>query len=315
MNKLLRILTVFLILGVVYFLFVHPVGAKDGVQVRAKKDPNEQAEAKYDQKIEVLTPKELKDFLNQRFNCGIGNKFGPFSNVFFVTSRIELGTSIGLVTNDKKIPDMQLEPAFPSTYKPTVKEFLDAIALQTKSRWRYDFDNQVIKSTSKPSEKLPKNIALIDFVPIDKRLGFSMKAAKGWNAIERTNWIMYVPPNNPFAMDLHLLGTVSSDDKTKQAELENSIPLDFALQQFKRVNPKATKEDLVKKKIGEYNAYYFEHQLPPKGEEKVRWRQWHFMVGNRLCYVISTIPKKLDNQLYPDVEQMLKTFTAREILL
>ena len=310
-----RFLNVIIAFGALFVCSVSLVYAEEGIQIKGVKNPGDKPEKFYDQKVKLLSKAELDKFLNQRFEGRIGNKFGQFSNVFLITSNIQLGTGIGLTTKDKKLPKLPLEPGFPTTYKPTVREFLDAIALELASRWRYDEEDQIMKSSSPPSEKPVENLVIFDFAPVDTPMPFSMKPAKGWKTVRRTNWIMYVPPNFPIAMDLHVLGTVTSDDKAKQAELEKSAPVDMAFDRLKLANPKATKVDLVKKKVGEYDAYYFESQLPPKGEEKFRWREWHFIVGNRLCYIISTIPKNLDKQLFPDVEQMIKTFSAREIQL
>lgn len=283
---------------------------------RATKDePNTKSSAEksndrdvHDLKVKVLPPEELERLLNQRLSGWLGYSFAQFANMFFVTSRMDLDVGVGLTAHGIDVEKIHLEPAFPSTYRPTLKELLDAIAMQTKSHWTYEAKDQLVKSSSKLPEKELEGIAIIMFSPAEQTLPYEMTPPKDWLAVDRTNWIMYVPPIAPLAMDLHVSGRLSASDKAKEDQLFKSAPVDAALDVLKRVRPDATSKDLKKTKVGPYDAYFFENQLPTTGEGKIRWRQWHFMVGNQLCFVISTIKNEQDDRLYPDVEAMLKTF-------
>lgn len=261
--------------------------------------------------VKPLSKDELEKLLSTRFTGAIGNTFGQFSNVFFVSSAINLGTSIGLLSDDATIVKTKLEPAFPKSYEPTVKEFLDAIALETGSKWRYDEEDQFILG-EKASDQKAENIVNFKFVKDgdDKnpRIEYTIDPAEGWKMKPQTNWIMYVPPNHPFGMDLHVLGKLTTNEASNEKELLSSAAKEFALDLYKTVEPEATATDIKQTKVGEYEAYFFEHQLPPKGKEQYRWRQWHFIVGNRLLYIISTLPIDQDETLYPDVEKMVKSF-------
>jgi hypothetical protein len=190
---------------------------------------------KYNVQVKVLEYADLEKLLNQRLNGGLGYEFSQFANMFFVRSRIDLGTAIGLMTKDKAIAEARLEPAFSSTYEPTLREFLDALAMQTKSRWVYEPKNQVMKSDT-PQDKVIEQIANIEFVPTAQTLPFEMTPANGWKTQERSNWIMYVPPIAPMAMDFHISGKISSPEKAEQAKLLRSAPIDAALDSLRRVN-------------------------------------------------------------------------------
>lgn len=265
----------------------------------------------YELKVKVLSPNQLKTLLDQRLNGSLGENFGQFSNMFFVRSRIDLDTGIALTTKVPGVIDRELEPAFANNYKPTLRELLDAIALETGTRWVYADRSQVMLS-DRPSTEIIDGMAIFDFVPNEHKFTNQMTPAKDWKALEKTNWVMYVPPIAPMAMDYHELGKVSADDKSKESALIAKTAQDFALDQYRRAKPDAKLEDLKKTKVGAIDAYYFETPLPPTGPEKVRWRQWHFMIGNQLCYVISTILPDQDKALWPDVEQMIKTFNTKE---
>jgi len=167
-----------------------------------------------------------------------------------------------------------------------------------------------------PAGPAPKGVAMITFEPepkdqANKGFPYEITPASGWKAEPRTNWIMYVPPIAPMAMDLHVQGKLSASDKSAEAKLFASAPLDAALDRLKDKNPSATAKDLTKTKVGDYDAYFFETTIAAKDGSKIMWRQWHFMVGNQLCYVISTIFKSQDARLYPDVQSMIKTFRVK----
>jgi len=285
--------------------------ADDNKDTATQEQPEKPAKT-YAIKVKVMSQPDLNKLLAQRLNGDIGFKFKAFSNEFFVRSKLDVGKSIGLMARTPAIAETDLESAFPSTYKPTLKEILDAIAMQTKTHWVYDPKKQVVMS-DKPLDKELEGIVDFEFTPAVQSLPFEIKPARGWKAEEHTNWIMYIPPIAPMAMDFHVSGKLSAPDKAQEAALFASAPADAALDSLRRAHPNAAKEDLKRAKVGRYDAYFFESPLPPEGEAKVQWRQWYFMVGNQLCFVISTILKPQDAKLYPEVETMLKTFRTKPV--
>ena len=209
-------------------------------------------------KVKVLDKDALNKLLDERLEGSINGSLNEFANMFFVRSKIDLNTCIGLTVTDPARGNAPLEPAFPSTYRPTLREFLDAIALQIKSRWTYEAKDQVVQGDTKEDKEI-EGIANFVFVPNENLLPYEITPAKDWKEEKKTNWIMYVPPTAPMAMDLHILGKLSCDDKSKEAALFAKAPKDAALDNLKRVKPDAGPSDLKQTKVGPYNAYYFEH--------------------------------------------------------
>lgn len=286
------------------------------VRFEAHKDPVAKAPATFKKPIKSLSEDELQRFLNQRIEGRIsGSKFGPFANMYFVMSKIDCGTCIGLATDEEDISQADLEPAWPSTYQPTVREFLDALALQSDSRWVYEKQYQVARSekASSATDKPMEGVVIFQFLPREKPLPFKINTLEGWTSVPRTNWMMYIPSGLQCGMDIHMQGRISADSESDMAKLLSRVPREAALENLQRARPGATVDDLKMVKVGKYDAYFFQQALPPKGEEKVRWRQWHFMVGDRLMYAISTLPVEVDDRLYPEVEKMLASFETVEV--
>ena len=89
-------------------------------------------------RLATLSDEELKKLLDFRVVGGMGMTFGQFSNMYLVQSRLNIGVGIGLMADDRKIARTELRSPFPESYHPTMREFLDAVALQTFSEWKYD---------------------------------------------------------------------------------------------------------------------------------------------------------------------------------
>src|SRR4051812_39856628 len=93
-----------------------------------------------------LTTSQQDQLLALRLKPGIGDPFDRFANRFLVTTRISIPYGIALVSREPKISDAPLQSPFPAFYEPTVREILDAIALQTFSTWTYDPTSAFIKA-------------------------------------------------------------------------------------------------------------------------------------------------------------------------
>jgi hypothetical protein len=284
---------------------------KPPVSTSAAKASASKPAKSYKQKLKILDSAAQAKLLNKRIDSSLGDSFGQFSNMFFVRSKIETDTCVGLASEVDGIVERKLMPAFPSSFKCTLRELLDAIALQTNTQWRYKDEDQVVTSDS-PGKAPTDGVVIFSFVAAEHVPPFEMTPAKDWKMVERGSWTMFVPPTAPMGMDFHVCGKLSADTPEKLMELEKTAPSDAALDQLKRVKPDATVKDLKLTKVGPYNAYFFEAGLPPNAVEKIRWRQWHFAVDNQLVFVISTLFKDKDASLYPDVEQMIKTFRVRD---
>ncbi|MBU6455152.1 MAG: hypothetical protein KGS72_25505 [Cyanobacteria bacterium REEB67] len=303
----------------------------------------------FDSKLKIITQPDLDKILSRRLIGRLGADFAPFAKIFFSTSRMDLSCSIGLATNSEEIKKTHLTSPFTPDYRPTLHELLDAIALQTNSRWTYNPSAQAIK-TEGQSEQNIGDIAIIEFIPESKPLPVEMTASPNWKVERHNDVINYTctvappapapvtpslfqaasastlqasqpsPPNGhntvaPAALHLVVMGQFSSDDKSKEGELLAKAPMTLAVENFKRFKSTAAPRDLQKAKIGPYSGFCFETNTAGKNSSgPVVRREWYFMAGDQLCYIVSTIPKQQDRELYPEVQAMLKSVRAKQTL-
>jgi hypothetical protein len=262
-------------------------------------------------RLKMLPQPAIEKLLAGRLNGFLApnQPFVDFMSEFFVRSKLDLNMSIGVASKSAQINAAVLEPAFPANYKPTLRELLDAIALQTNSKWSYEESAQVVP-TEDQSEAPLEGIAIFEFTPLEqpKPLGFAMTPASGWRVERHGNWEAYIPPTAPLALDFHVSGQITDDDAGKQAETQAKAPEKVCIDAYKKVKPIAAARDLTKAKVGPYDAFYCEHSLPIKTGENIRWRQWNFIVGDQLMYVVSTIPKEKESELLPAILEMVKSF-------
>src|SRR4051812_36669023 len=107
-------------------------------QAAEKAKPPAETGGRQPASIKPLTQEQQDNLLKVRLDGGMGNSFRQFANKFLVMSRINLPCGVGLMTPSREIADKELQPVFPEFYRPTLREFLDVIALQTSSQWKYD---------------------------------------------------------------------------------------------------------------------------------------------------------------------------------
>jgi hypothetical protein len=259
--------------------------------------------------IKPLTDEQQEKLLSERLDGGMGNSFRQFSNMFLAMSRINLPYGIGLMTSSQEISNAQLHTVFPESYKPTLRELLDVIALQTSSEWKYDPTSKYFKSEveSGPVE----GVAIFEFTKAKREQPFEVTLPEGWKAVDKGSWVMYVPPMFPLGMDIHQLGSYSSDDKSKEAELLKNVPRDVMVQWAKRARDVVDEKELRSTRVGAYDAVYFETMMPLRDGSSVRLRQWVFMVSNKCYLVISTIFPPYEERIFPGVQAMVASFKIR----
>jgi hypothetical protein len=262
-------------------------------------------------KIVPLIPEQQADLLAARVDGVLGNEFRQFANMFLVSSRLQLGSGVGLMTSSPEIAAAELQPVFPSSYQPTLRELLDVIALQTRSAWKYDPSGKYFQSDV-PGESPVTDLAIFEFTPAKRDKPFEVTLAKDWKAIDKGHWLMLVPPSFPVGMDIYELGSYSTDDKSAPPDWINSIRGDVALEWAQRVTPTATRDDLQSAKVGPYEALYFESLIPSQLDKKLRWRQWVFVESNRCYFIVSTISPELEKDILPDVEQMVASIRVKK---
>ncbi|MCE9547257.1 MAG: hypothetical protein K8T25_17435 [Planctomycetia bacterium] len=267
-----------------------------------------EGKAKHPVAFKPLTPEQQDEFLKTRLSGAMGNKFHQFSNMFLVTSRINLPMGVGLMTSSREVADADLRSPFPESYQPTMREFLDTIALQSHAQWKYEPTGKYI-DTDEPNRPI-QDLAVYEFTPVKRVKPFKVTLAEGWKSEDKGNWVMLIPPSFPVGMDIYEMGTYSTDDKTKEKELFDKVRTDVALQWAQRVNDTHV-EDLKSVKIGSHDALFFTAMVPSHIGKDLRWRQWVFMENNRCYFVVSTILPELDKKIYPDVEKMLSTLETK----
>lgn len=279
-------------------------------QESEKTKPTAETEKPHTVTVKPLTQEEQDKLLAERLNGGMGYSFRQFANMFLVTSRIKLSYGIGLMTSSRKISEAELQPAFPKFYKPTLREFLDAIALQTSSQWKYDPTNKYVQSDT--DRGAIDGLAIFEFTETKREKPYQIDPAKGWKTIDRGNWVMHIPPIFPVGMDIYEFGSYSSEDGTKEEELMKKVVTEVSLEWAKRAKEEVDAKELTAAKVGSYDALYFEAMVPMPGGTQIRWRQWVFAVGNQCYFVVSTILPKNEDQLYPEVQAMLKSFKMKK---
>lgn len=260
--------------------------------------------------LAILEPAALEKIMTKRLPGGFGYDFAQYANMFFVQSRIDIGYGVGLSCGDDAIAETELQPVFPDFYKPTLKELLDSIALQTGSEWSYRKEDQFITS-SMPGSRGPADTFIVHFEKKARKKPYEVALAKGWESDERGHWTACRPADLPVGMDIYELGAYSAKDAKEEPKLFQKVRDEVALEWARRAKPGAKKEELKPAKVGAYDALYFESLIDARSGGKVRWRHWVFMVGNRCYFVVSTIFPKDEKKVYPDVEGMLKSFRIR----
>jgi hypothetical protein len=261
--------------------------------------------------LQVISPEEQTKLLARRLDGSLDGSFGVFANMFMVRSQVDLGVCLALRGMTSELNNAKLQPVFPDFYKPTLKELLDTIALQTSSSWSYRKEDQ-FATTSVPGTKVDDHVVIFTFVAMEPGTKpakpFRVDFAKDWKSEDRGYWLACIPPTFPVGMDIYEMGTYSADDKADEAALFAKVRQEVALQWAKRVKSDTQAADLKPAKVGGYEALHFEALLPTRNGKEVRWRHWVFMVDNACYFIVSTIFPEMEATLFPDVEKMLSSF-------
>lgn len=250
------------------------------------------------------TQEEIDTLLKQRLSGELGHAFRGFANQFVVQSSLELGSTVGLVTADKSIAQKELIPVYPSSYKPTFRELLDLIALQTSSQWAFDPSGKHVENSTDTVSSMP----IFVFTPIERKKTFQVDLAKEWTSKDMGPWVMYMPPPNtfPVGMDIYECGKYSFNEG--EADGMKAIRDAVALQWANRVKEGTQLKEMKDVKVGEYGALHFQATIPDRAGGEIVWRQWIFTAHDTCYFIVSTLPENLADKVLPDVESMLLTF-------
>lgn len=275
----------------------------------ASRPQSEEAPADESLAVEPFSKEQQQKLLAARLEGGMQYSFRQFANMFLVSSRLRFGVGIGLMTSSREIANTELQSPFPRFYEPTLREFLDAVALQTFAEWNYDPTTKYVKSSVKSPGPI-KELAIFEFTKTHREKPFTVTLADGWKSEDKGHWLMLIPPSFPVGMDIYEMGTYSADAAEDQADLLQKVRSEVAVEWAKRVHPEAEAEDMHPARVGDYEALYFETMVPSQLKKDLRWRQWVFMVDDKCYFIVSTILPEFDDEIFSDVEQMLASFRA-----
>lgn len=222
----------------------------------------------------------------------------------FLASRIRTGQMLGsfngmvsmwygimdvLVScKTKEVAETPLRSPFPDFYKPTWREYFDAVALQTHTHWRYQDDTYGFMF-EQPALPLP----------------FEIQLADGWRAERRGSYVAFIPAQANVGMDIYMGGSYSAEKD--EAALHERVRADWAMAFLPRINAQATIEDMQTVEVDGAEALFISTAHP---KTKVLWRQWVFVKDGMCFLIVSAIQPEQDETLWPDVQAMRRSFRA-----
>ena len=250
-----------------------------------------------------LSEEKLTSILAHRLEGSIGYTFAQFSNMFLVRSQSDLPCAVALSASNDDIAKTELMPVFPGSYRPTLKEFLDAIALQTHAKWSYATESKNLQSSS--NQPLD-GVACFDFTPGESGLCFEVQIPAGWKLVDGGNRLMCVPPSFPVGVDFYEMGRYSfaGDAAEGMKGIREAVALDWAT----RAKKDASRSELKEVSVGSLSTLYFETTVKSRLGGDLIWRQWVFSSRDRCYFVISTLDEGNSTKLLPDVVKILHSF-------
>lgn len=264
-------------------------------------------------KVKALSPFELNQVYGRRMVAELGCPFYQFSKIFIVSSPLKLKYSVLLGSQSPIILSKPLMNFYPNFYRPTFKEILDQIALQTGSSWHYQPNKEKYKAKLdlyQPSHE----VLVFEFNQANRSPSFKLKLAPGWRKTVKPNSVMFIPPTCPMGLDIYDIGTFSTDEvsEAQQKALMKRVRKEICLKFASSAKKSVQEAELKKAKVGDYNALYFETEVPTKTGYKARWRQWAFTVEDRCFIAVSTIFPTYEEKLWPQVQEMLTSFELED---
>ncbi|MBL9177471.1 MAG: hypothetical protein JNM65_05360 [Verrucomicrobiaceae bacterium] len=263
--------------------------------------------------LKVLPQDEINKIMSRRLEGSLGHSFGQFANMFLVRSRMDTDVSVMLKAANGDIADTELQAVFPEFYKPTLAELCDSIALQTFSKWSYEKDDQHVMSGVPGQKLIDEGIVVLSFNPDSgRKKPFTLTPASGWRHEDRGHWEMFIPPSAQVGMDIYEVGRYSAKKGEDEKKLMLRVRKEVSLEWAGKVHPKVGEKDLKLAKVGPFEALHFEASVPSRLGKDVHWRQWVFLAGDRCFFIVSTLFPEQEDTVWPDVQEMLKSFRCDE---
>ncbi|HMO20325.1 MAG TPA: hypothetical protein PKC98_05090 [Candidatus Melainabacteria bacterium] len=248
----------------------------------------------------------VNQLLKERVRMEFGYPFYRFAQIFAIASATRLKYSVVVASDDRLIEAHPLTDLYPKFYRPTVKEILDQIALQTGSRWQYLKEHQKYDSKLKDYSS-HKPVMLFEFKKSELKPTFKLKLATGWRQRIKNNSVMYIPPNCPIGLDIFDIGSFSPSASENADAILKKATEEVALS-FAAKTGKAPEEiKFTRQKVAGKDALFYQCEVQTRTGYKALWRQWTFYAGDRVYIAISSIFPNYEEKLYPQVKEMLAT--------
>lgn len=234
------------------------------------------------EKRKLLSKEDQAKFLSQRLaDGGITGTFDSYCSLLYSFK------NVAIHTEDKEVNATTLHSPFPAFYKPTWKELLDTIAVQTKSSWQYDASRDYWVF-GKPATQKPYTITM----------------AEKWSSRDMGIWTGYAPDKYPAGMDIYYYGTYSADNPRDAPDVWRQVRDMWAVTFGARLKKDIKAEEMRKVTIDGVEALYFEAPTP---RNNLLWRQWALIKDGKMFFILSTLPVD-DKATMAEVDGMLKTF-------
>lgn len=293
-----------------------PVSSAKDIEAPASEeeiDKNLAASKGFKPKVVSLNKNKLEQLLNKRLKFGSKATFSKYAKKFVALSALQLDYCILLATDSPKVETEKVISVYPDFYKPTLKEFLDIIARQAKSKWHPTSEKKYLTDEIK-SLRLTKDVVVFKFDTADNTKSYQINKPKNWTVKDQGIAEVYKPQFCPIGMDIFDLGPFSSSNQSEDKQefckkVKTEVSLFWAKKATQNKTVKAS--DFSEDKVGKYSALYYENLIPTRTLYKAKWRQWVFMDKNRCYVILSTIFPNYETRVYPDVQSMLKSFKVK----
>lgn len=259
---------------------------------RAKRSNKSDKKTKSDQvepentveRVEVATPKPLtvteqNELLKSRNGFGLLGNFNSMASLLYATAGVFIHCSPAEVGN------CQVLSVFPASYKATMAELFESMARQTGTTFKYD--NQG---------------GFWDFQPPAMSLPYKVTLPPSWKQEDRGGYVAYIPAVAPVGMDIYMMGRYSGVDKEQFHKAVEELSMMFA----GTVNAAATTKDLVVCTVDGVDAMKYETASVKRPDTS--WHQWAFIKDGQAFLIVSTIDKKNESTVWPDVQSMVASF-------
>lgn len=236
------------------------------------------------ERVEVATPKPLtvaeqNELLKSRNGFGLLGNFNSMASLLYATAGVFIHCS------PVEVGKCQVLSVFPASYKATMAELFESMARQTGTTFKYNDQG-----------------GFWDFQPPAMPLPYKVTVPPSWKQEERGGYVAYIPAVAPVGMDIYMMGRYSGLDKAQSHKAVEELSMMFA----GTVNAAATTKDLVACTVDGVDGLKYETSSVKRPD--TGWHQWAFIKDGQAFLIVSTIDKKNESTVWPDVQSMVASF-------